>query len=259
MAAGFAHTVLESASGSAGPLSVGLRRMGEGLQLVSLSQHAGPTTAAVDEEALAFVFCAPRAGADRYPDWADFEQSCRVPGTGESRVWRIAQDASRASFLAQRLSSPGPRLPVAAALWRGWIRPTITNARGLLWQGDDATHLWLVHPDQWPSYTRVNGQVPADELQQILHSLLDRREFTLEVGGVHPDVTTALAERLRGSVSPVEPFARIRVSVPLQEELCAQDPTAYLPAVGAALALLLGPPVPLSLCASSPAAAAGAY
>lgn len=252
-----AHTVLERASGSAGPYSICLRRIGEGLQLVSLSEHAGPATASVDEEASAFIFTAPRAGADRYPDWADFEQSCRYGTAGESRVWRIAEDGSRACFLAQNLASRGPRLPVAAALWRGWVRP-VTAARALLWQSEEAAHLWLVQPERFPTYERVRGRASVDELLQLLYGFLDRRDFTLEMGGVHADVRTELSGWLCGTVTQVEPFSRFQVTVSLREKLCAlDDHTVYLPAVGAALSLLEGPPQPLALCASSPAAAAG--
>jgi hypothetical protein len=211
---------------------------------------------AIEEEAGASVFWAPRAGADRYPDWAEFEQSCRIPEAARSRVWRIAHDASRVCYLGQHLPADGEVLPLAAALWRGWFMEPVRAARGLFWQGRIAGHLWLVSPHSFPTYTTMTGAA-AEAVMVALECLKGPGMLTLEVGGCEHQVVSELKARWRGPIVPVEPFAHLVVPAPLREELGSTDHTAYLPAVGAALALALGPPTPLSLCASYPAAAAG--
>jgi len=253
-----AGTALDIATGCVGPLSVSLRRKGDGLELLALDRPAGPTAAAVDDDASAFVYWAPRRAVARYSDWAAFEQSCRIKSMGHSRVWRIAEDAERVCFLGQLTTSAGPRLPMAAALWRGWARPWAAP-RGLLWQGTDATHLWLRVPGGFPRHARITGPADCEAVLVELGDLGRRRDLTLEVGGLSLELEADLAERVAGSILPVEPFARLLVPRSLQEALCDHpDPSAYLPAVGAAITLLEGPPAPLSPCASYPAAAADA-
>ena len=254
-----ADTALDLACGCAGPLSVSLRRKGDGIELFALDRPTLPSAAAVDDDASAFVYWAPRRGVERYSDWSAFEQSCRTRGRGHSRVWRIAENDERVCFLGQLTSSPGPRLPMAAALWRGWLRPWLARSRGLVWQGPEATHLWITDPGRFPRHARIAGRLECEAVLLELGPLVTRRDFTLDVGGIPPALEGELGERLTGLVLPVEPFAQLLVPGPLRESLAAHsDTAAYLPAVGAAIALLDGPPVPLSPCASYPEAAAGA-
>lgn len=252
-----AGTPFDIATGCAGPLSVSLRRKGEALELFSLDRPTGPVASAVDDEASVFIYWAPRPGVERYPDWSAFELSCRAEGQHHTRTWRLAEDSQRVCFLGQLLSTPGPRLPLAAALWRAWARPW-SGARGLLWQGPESTHLWLWAPETFPRHARLTGGADCETVLVELQSLGTRRDFTLDVGGLHADFRQELAGRLAGTVLPAEPFARFLVSERLRAALAGPvDPAAYMPAVGAALALLEGPPAPLP-CASYPAAGAGA-
>lgn len=254
-----ADTSLDLACGCVGGLSVSLRRKGDGIEVFALDRPTTPAAAAVDDDASAFVYWAPRRGVERYADWSAFEQSCRTRGRGHSRVWRIAEDSERICFLGQLTSSEGPRLPMAAALWRGWFRPWSNPARGLVWQGSEAAHIWILEPGHFPRHARISGLLECDAVILELGRLAKVREFTLDVGGLSPDLERQLGEQLTGLVLPVEPFAPLLVPVPLRDALSAHsDAAAYLPAVGAALALLAGPPAPLPTCASYPAAAAGA-
>jgi len=244
--------------GSSGDLWVTLQRLGEGLSLKSLSRAARiPFASAVEKDAEAAVFWAPRTGADRYPDWAAFEHSCRFPGNAPSRVWRIAEDPTRVCYLGQQMVGGAVAYPMAAALWRGWLPTAIRAPRGLLWQGVQRAHLWLVAPSRFPRHVAFAGVASAEAVLVALACHADSSSFTLELGGVPGEVASELSARFRGPIVPVEPFAQLRVPAPLRERLLdLEDHTTYLPAVGAALALLEGPPRSLVTCESLAAVAA---
>lgn len=242
-----------------GDFTVTLRRLGEGLALDSLDfARRIPLARAVEKAATAAVFVAPRSGADRYPDWAAFEHDCRLPATSAfSRVWRIAEDSTRVCLLGQTVAERGAHYPLAAALWRGWLRSPGKSLRGLYWQGELEGHLWLCTPNEFPRYITLAEVESSEALLVALASHVDPGSLSLELGGVAVAFQSEFASVFPGNVMPVEPFAHLQVSSPLREQLLGlEDATLYLPAVGAARALLEGPPRPLTPCESLPAAAA---
>ena len=90
--------------------NVVIRACGEGYELISLtSGDCCELAQADDSESLAALFYAPRSGADRYPDWAAFEWSVRIPDGPKRRssVWRIAESSDWAAFLGQAVTLRG--------------------------------------------------------------------------------------------------------------------------------------------------------
>jgi hypothetical protein len=242
-----------------GDFTVTLRRLGDGLALDSLEfARRIPVARAVERAATAAVFMAPRSGADRYPDWAAFEHACRLPSTSAySRVWRIAEDATRVCLLGQTVQERGAHFPLAAALWRGWSRSPGRSWRGLYWQGEFEGHLWLCTAHEFPRHIILAEVESSEALLVALASQVDPGLVTLELGGVARAFQSEFATVFPGKVMPVEPFSHLQVPPPLREQLLGvEDATLYLPAVGAARALLEGPPRPLTPCESLPAAAA---
>lgn len=236
-----------------------LRRVGEGLALEGLAHSdQAPLARAVESDATSSVFIAPRSAADRYPDWAAFEYSCRQGERGaETRVWRIAEDSNRVCFLGQSFHAKGAIYPLGAALWRGWPLNSQAHGRALYWQGALQGHLWLSCAGQFPRHVGITGIASAEALLVALSCHDDLRALTLELGGVADDFRSELTAHFPGPIVPAEPFADLQVPNPLREILLdLEDPTVYLPAVGAARALLEGPPAPLARCELSQAAAA---
>jgi hypothetical protein len=243
--------------------NVGIRARGEGYELTSLAPDACSELARADDtESLAALFYAPRAGADRYPDWAAFEWSVRIPDGPARRswVWRIAESSDWAAFLGQAVPPGAVRVfPLAAALWKGWRPGHSARPKALYWQSEVRGHLWITRPAELPAYQLLDFDVSPDILLLALSRLEDPSNTLLEIGGVSEEVRSALARILPGPVRPVEPFADLIVDSPLRAELSElEDPTAYLPALGAALALANGAPPVLNVCASWPEVAAGA-
>jgi hypothetical protein len=240
--------------------TVTIRVCGEAYEVVSLepAEHAAVAVAMDTHAAYAALFTAPRAGADRYPDWALFEWTTRLGREPESpsRVWRIAENRDWAVFLGQHVESEhaGDAFPLPAALWCAWGRRPTAGPRALFWQSDGGGHLWVTDPFDLPTYTRLEVDTEPDALVLALSQRADPRRVVLEVGGVPPQYTQALARIFPGQIRPTEPFADYRVAPALREKLLAlADPTVCLPALGAARALAAGAPPVLSLCASSPA------
>lgn len=256
------HAVCDLAAGcfsvATGDYNVTLRRVGEGLALASLDCMAPvPVACALESQGASSLFVAPRTGTDRYADWAAFEYGCRLTATGPTRVWRIAEDSDRVCLLGQSTDEVGARYPLAAALWCGWPQNSRTTGRGLFWQGSVQGHLWLVSPTDFPRHVGFRGEVSAESLLVALACHGDPRRLVLEVGGISRPFLAEISERFLGTIVPVEPFARLQVPPPLRQSLQdLEDPTMYLPALGAARALLQGPPEPLHPCVLSQAAAA---
>jgi hypothetical protein len=236
--------------------------VGEGYEVVALKARSNvPLSHAADRDALAAMFTAPRAGADRYPDWADFEWRTRLGQARPDfeRVWRIAEDRRRVAFLGMAVCCPGDDvpLPVAAALWRGWCRTPGLDPRALFWNSKAGGHLWLVHPFELTRYVGL-GPTPEPEAVVCALATLTRPErLVLEAGGLPYDYWTELERLFPGELRSVEPFADLMVAPDVRERLSSHaDPTAFLPALGAALALLQGVPPVYRLCESSPEAGA---
>jgi hypothetical protein len=246
----------------AGEWGVTLRQVGEGYEVVALKARSGvPLACATERDALAAMFTAPRAGADRYPDWADFEWRTRLGFARPDfdRVWRIAEDRRRVAFLGLAVRGGGADwpLPVAAALWRGWCRTPGLDPRALFWNSSAGGHLWLVHPFELPRYVGL-GPMPAPEAVVCALTSMTRPErLVLEAGGLPYDYWVELERLFPGELRSVEPFADLMVASDVRDRLSSHsDPTVYLPALGAALALLQGAPPVHRLCESSPEAGA---
>jgi hypothetical protein len=246
-----------------GPVCVTIRTCGEAYEVVSLeaAEPAAVAVAADTPAAHAALFTAPRAGADRYPDWALFEWTTRLGREPEHplRVWRIAEDRNWAVFLGQCVESDyaGISFPLPAALWCAWGRKQAAGPRALFWQSSRAGHLWITDPFNLPTYARLGADTQPDALVFALAQYADPRSVVLEVGGISPEYNLALTRIFPGRIRPTEPFADYLVAPALREQIVGlTDPTACLPALGAARALAHGPPPVLSLCASSPAVTA---
>jgi hypothetical protein len=250
----------ETASGS---VAVTIRACGEAYEVMSLeaSEHADEAVARDTPAAYAALFTAPRSGADRYPDWALFEWTTRLGRDPEcpARVWRIAEDRNWAVFLGQYVAAAdhGVAFPLPAALWCAWGRKQAAGPRALFWQSQGGGHLWVTDPFNLPTYTRLGADTQPDALVFALSQRTDPRSVVLEVGGVSFEYNSALARIFPGQIRSSEPFADYLVAPALREKIVAlSDPTACLPALGAARALADGAPPVLSLCASSPAVTA---
>jgi hypothetical protein len=239
---------------------VTLERCGEALQLTSFDRTEGlPVASAGDKDAVASLFRAPRIGADRYNDWAQFEWESRNSGFGgnRSRVWRIAESRDWACFLGQSTRDSQAMFPTGAALWRGWQRQVSSTARALYWHGSQRSHLWLVTPFELPRYIALSDSPTADSLLVALSQFGDIRHLALDLGGTSAAFDDSVARLFPGSLRTVEPFVEVHLTPEVREEIIGlRDPSAYLPAVGAARALLNGPPVPLKPCGSLPEVAA---
>ena len=239
---------------------VTLERCGESLQLTSLDKTEGlPIARAGDKDAVASLFRAPRVGADRYNDWAQFEWGSRNSGFGgnRSRVWRIAEHRDWACYLGQSTRDSQAMFPTGAALWRGWQRLVSSTARALYWHGPLRSHLWLIKPFELPRYLALSDSPTADSLLVALAQFGDIRHLTLDLGGTSAAFDDSVARLFPGSLRTVEPFVELHLTPEARNEIIGlRDPSVYLPAVGAARALLDGPPVPLKPCGSSPEVAA---
>jgi hypothetical protein len=239
---------------------VSLKRCGESLELTGLNQSAGlPVASAGDKDAVATLFRAPRVGTDRYNDWAQFEWDTRHSGFGgcRSRVWRIAESRDWACLLGQSTRDAEAMFPTAAALWRGWQRSVTSTARALYWHGSLRSHLWLVRPFELPRYIALSDTPTADSLLVALSQFGDIRHLTLDLGGTSAAFDDSVARLHPGSLRTVEPFVELHMTPVVRDQIIGlADPSVYLPAVGAARALLDGPPVPLKLCGSLPEVAA---
>jgi hypothetical protein len=233
---------------------VTIERCGESLQLTSLNETEGlPVARAVDRDAIASLFRAPRVGADRYNDWAQFEWESRAGGFGghRSRVWRIAESRDWACFLGQSTRHAQALFPTGAALWRGWQRFQSSTARALYWHGSLRSHLWLVRPFELPRYIALSDTPTADSLLVALSQFGDIRHLMLDLGGTSPAFDDSVARLFPGSLRTVEPFVDLQMTPAARDQIIGlHDPSVYLPAVGAARALLDGPPVPLKPCGS---------
>lgn len=241
--------------------SLTIRQVGEGYEVVALKAVAGAPTVAADHDALAAMFCAPRAGADRYADWADFEWRTRL---GAARpafdwVWRVAEDRQRVAFLgmAVRGEAVERHVPLAAALWRGWCRTPGLDPRALFWASGQSGHLWLLHPFDLPRYVGLGPNPRPEAVVCALTSLIKPECLVLEVGGLDRDYRAELESLFPGELRKVEPFADLLVTPEVRDRLaCHSDPSAFLPALGAARALMQGAPPVHRVCESSPEAGA---
>lgn len=252
------HGIAGRYCAAGGEWSVTLRRCGESYEIVSLTAERDAALAVADDaESVTTEFTVPRAGADRYPDWAAFEWNVRF---GESKgfrkdVWRIAEDRTSATFLGLAVPETMRQacFPLAAALWRGWRGVRSGAYRALFWNSDHCGHLWLARPFAPPTYVRV-GPHPTPEEVVCAVTLLDQPpRVVLEVGGVSLDYWRELTRAYPGRTCQAEPFGDYLTQPRLREQiLSAADPTLYLPALGAARALADGAPPVISLCESSP-------
>lgn len=246
----------------AGEWSVTVRRVGEGYEIISLDAAAGvPVASAADREALASMFCAPRVGADRYPDWADFEWRTRLGAVRPEfdLVWRIAEDRHRVAFLgmAVRAHDDDFMVPLAAALWRAWCRTPGLDPRALFWNSGRSGHLWVVHPFELPRYVGLGVEPRPEAVVCALTSLTRPERLVLEAGGIRRDYWLELESLFPGELRSVEPFADFVVAPEMRDRLSSHaDPTAFLPALGAARALMQGAPPVHRVCESSPEAGA---
>jgi len=245
-----------------GEWGVTLRTRGEGYEVVALRAKSGaPIASAADAHALAALFSAPREGVDRYPDWAEFEWRTRL---GSARpefdhVWRIAEGRHRVVFLGMAIGERGAEwpLPLAAALWRGWSRTPGLDPRALFWNSGAGAHLWLLHPFDFPRHITLGPDPEPAALVFALSSLARLDRLVLEVGGLSREYRLELEQLLPGELRSAEPFADLLVSPEVRDRLASDtDPTAYLPALGAARALLQGAPPVQRICESSPEAGA---
>lgn len=241
-----------------GQWAVTLRPIGENYEIVSLEVAAGSAVAeACDMDVFAAEFTVPRAGVDRYPDWAAYEWDTRLIEAHRYRrdVWRIAEDNDCVTFLGMAVPQQPdtPLLPLAAALWRGWSRQRAPGRRALFWNSNHGGHLWVLQPFGAPRYVRLGKQPSAEEVVLAVGMIDDPERVVLEVGGVGLDFWRELTVTYPGRTCQTEPFSDFAVDPSLRERiLSAPDPTLYLPALGAARAFAEGAPSVLTICESSP-------
>jgi hypothetical protein len=243
---------------AAGEWSVTLEAVGEGCRVRAISAQAGiPTAIADDRLTVAALFAAPRAGADRYGDWGAFEWQTRLGAApaGACVVWRVAEDRHQVAYLGMAAKSAGAdlHLPLAAALWRGWGRAPGLDPRALFWHSQAAGHLWIESPFEMPRYIALGAHPDPEAVVCAITSAVRPERLVLECGGVDHTYWHELAGMFPGQLRPVEPFADVMVAPEVREALTKhQDPTVFLPAIGAARVLMHGAPPAHRLCESSP-------
>ena len=245
-----------------GSWDVTLRPCGESYEVVELSaSRANRVAMAADVNNYSALFTAPRAGADRYHDWADFEWNARLGNidSRNTRVWRIAETLNWATFLGQA-TDPGSddfHLPLPAALWRGWSAHRSIGPRALFWPSDQFGHLWLTYPDSLPRYVRLGSDVSADGLVFALSGFVEPRHVTLDIGAATMEFCEALLKIFPGRIHSLEPFKEFEIAAPIRSQIRAlKNPSMFLPALGAARVGAEGAPGVLSICESSPEATA---
>lgn len=241
-----------------GEWSLTLEAVGEGCEVRAIAARAGVPTARADERlTVSALFSAPRAGADRYGDWGAFEWQTRL-GTladGAGVVWRIAEDRHQVAYLgmAARGTETDLHLPLAAALWRGWARTPGLDPRALFWHSGEAGHLWIQSPFDLPRYKPLGAHPDPESVVCAITSVVRPERLVLDCGGVTPDYWHRLAGLFPGQLRPVEPFAEVMVAADVRDALTKHpDPSVFLPALGAARALMQGAPHPYRICESSP-------
>ena len=241
-----------------GSWDVALRACGESYEVVELSAMRADTVAtAADVNNYSALFTAPRAGADRYHDWAEFEWIARLGNidTRKTRVWRIAETQTWATFLGQA-TDPGTddfQLPLPAALWRGWSRHRSNVPRALFWPSEQFGHLWLTHPRSLPRYIRLGSDMSADALVFALSGFVEPRLVTLDIGAATPGFCEALRRIFPGRIARMEPFSEFQIAAPIRSQIRAlENPSMFLPALGAARVRAEGAPTVLRICESSP-------
>jgi hypothetical protein len=238
--------------------AVTLRVCGEGLELAALAATDGaPEVITDDRIAIGASFAAPRTAADRYPDWAAFEWQSRLEGLEPYRtsVWRIAEADDRVFYLgmATRAGEEIACIPLAASLWRGWTERKPEHKRALFWYTGKHAHMWLARPFAEPRHLRIGPNPRPDEVVCAVTSVDHPADVILEVGGVSLDFWRELTRAFPGRTRQVEPFGELLMPPGVREQVLATpDPTVYLPAIGAALAIAQGAPPVIHLCASSP-------
>jgi len=241
-----------------GQWAVTLRPIGESYEVVSLAAASGAVVAeAFETNVYAAEFTVPRAGVDRYPDWAAYEWDTRLIEADRYRreVWRIAEGVGSVTYLGMAVSqqSETPSLPLAGALWRGWSRNRSLGRRAMFWYSDHCGHMWVLQPFGPPRYIRVGKHPTAEEIVCAVAMIDDPERVVLEVGGVGLDFWRELTSTYPGRTCQTEPFCDFLVGPAVRDQiLSAADPTMYLPALGAARAYAEGAPSVISVCESSP-------
>lgn len=245
-----------------GKWDVALRPCGESYEVVELSASRADTVAIADDaNNYSALFTAPRSGADRYPDWAEFEWSARLGNIDSqaTRVWRIAESLNWATFLGQAVE-PGSEdflLPLPAALWRGWSKHKSTVPRALFWPSEKFGHLWLTDPSSLPRYVRLGSAVSADALVFAMSRFVEPRHLTLDIGAATPEFREELTGMFPGKILCLKPFSEFVISPSIRDQIGAlKNPSMFLPALGAARVRAEGAPPVLSICESSPEATA---
>jgi hypothetical protein len=242
----------------AGEWAVTLRACGEGLEIAALAETGDAQEVITDDSsAISASFSAPRAAADRYPDWAAFEWQNRLENLRPFRasVWRIAENDDRVFYIGMAVHSAETRvcIPLAASLWRGWAARRPEHKRALFWHTGKYAHLWLARPFAAPHHIRIGPDPSPDDVVCAVAAVDNPADVILEVGGLSLDFWRELTRAFPGRTRQVEPFTEILMPPSVREQvLAAPDPTVYLPAIGAARAFAEGAPPILRLCASSP-------